>query len=204
MGVTVDQQVEIGGSFELLLRRRAQPATFIPRAVIPAGIRATLRKSACPIGMQLSERSDCPLVSHNGANHSVAAVLLVAQSVTVLDAQAPAGDSAFPRSDAVIDTDIFTKDLSTPAIVVAGDPENVDAGVAQLGQRSEGAKAATGDDGFPLEPEVEQIPVDDQRLRFAGETAEKRNEGSFDLWTGDANVRVRNDIAGRVEHGTSY
>ena len=118
--------------------------------------------------------------------------------------QPPARDGAFPRTDAVFDADVLAKDLATPAIVVARNPENLHAAVAELGECGEGAKAATGNDRLPLEPEVEQIPIDDQRLRFALETAKERNEGSLDLWTGDADVRVRNDIAGRVEHGTSY
>ena len=204
MRVPVNQYVEVGGSLELPLGVRSQPTTFIARPIVPACVRAAVRQATGPVWMEKPERLDCPLIAHDRANHPIAAIFLVAQSVAVLDAQSPAGNGALPRSDTVFDSHILAQDLSAPAIVIASDPEDVDAAITQLGEGGEGAKAATGYDRFPLEPEVEQITVDDQRLRLALQTAEKRDKGSLDLWTGDADVRVRDDIAGRVEHGTSY
>jgi hypothetical protein len=87
--------------------------------------------------------------------------------------------------------------------VITRDPQNVAAGVLELGERSERAKASSRDHGLPLEPEVKQVAVDDKRSRLARESTKKGYERALDLRAGNSEVRVGYDIAGAVEHGTS-
>src|SRR4029077_20850125 len=93
--------------------------------------------------------------------------------------------------------------LASPTVVVPGDPEDVYTTVLELGECCQRAKAAAWNHRFPFEPEVEKIAVDYQRARFPSQSAEKRDEGALDLGTCDSQVRVRHDVAGGVEHGSS-
>src|SRR4051812_35835604 len=153
--------------------------------------------------MEQAERFDCELISHDRSNHPVAAVFLVPQSVAVLDPGIPPGDCAFPRPDDIGDTNILSEDLASPTIVIAGDPEYFNAGVSQLCEGGERAEAATGNHGLPLEPEVEKISVDHERGRLSREPAQKTHERPLDLRARDAEMRIGNDVARRLEHGTS-
>ena len=54
----------------------------------------------------------------------------------------------------------------------------------------------------PLEPEVEQVAVDDHRLGVGGEPAQEREELAFGLgWCG-AEMCIGEDVAGRGKHRT--
>jgi hypothetical protein len=125
------------------------------------------------------------------------------QSISVLDAHIPAGDRTFPRSHYVAYADIFPQDLAAPAVVVPSHPQNIHSCVAQLRECRERAKASPWNYCFPLEPEIEQVAVDHKRARFSSQSAKERDERALDLRAGHAQVRVRYDIAGGVEHGSS-
>ena len=70
--------------------------------------------------------------------------------------------------------------------MVAGNPKDLYSRISELGKRGKRSEAASGNHRLPLEPEIEKIPVDHQRRRFAGESTQKRNEGAFDLGAGDS------------------
>src|SRR5215210_3260961 len=112
----------------------------------------------------------------------------------------PAGDVTSPGTDVIIDADILAKNLASPAVVVSGQPENLHSTVAQVRQCSQRTEARAGNDRFPLEPEVEEIAVDDERCSFALELAQKSNERPLDFACCNADVRVRYEVAGRSWH----
>jgi hypothetical protein len=121
----------------------------------------------------------------------------------VLYAHLPARDLSFPRADDVGNSDVFSKDFAAPAIVVSRHPQDVDARVLELSERRERTKASSRDYRFPLEPEIEQIAIDDERSCLVRQSAQKRDERALDLLAGDSEVRVGYDIAGALEHVTS-
>jgi hypothetical protein len=153
--------------------------------------------------MQHSKGFDGKAITHDRPYHSIAAILAIAKPIAVLDVHVPSGDGSFPWPDHVLNADVFTENLSTPAVVIACDPKDLDTGISQLGECGKRSEAAARNHRLPFEPEVEQIAVDYQGPRFTGKTAQERNERPLYLGTRDAQVRVRHDVAWGVEHGSN-
>ena len=158
-------------------------------------------EAACPVGMNEAKGFYRQPIAHDGPNHTVATVFAIAQPVAVLDSHLPSGDRSFPRPDDVVHPDVFAEDLSSPAIVISRDPQDLDSGVSELGERGESAEASAWDHRFPLEPEIEEIAVDHQRCGLPGEPAQERHERALDLRARDSQMRVGDDVARRVQHG---
>ncbi len=203
MRVSVDEQVQIFRALQLLPRVAAEPASLILGAVGSARVGATLREFARPVGMEHAERFDRETIAHDGPNHSIASILPLAQTIAVLDSDLPFGNRAFPRTDDVADPHVVAQYLAAPAVMVACDPKNLNSDIAELRKGCQSSKAAAWNHCLPLEPEIKEIAIDDQRCRLSRQSAQKRHERSLDLRAGDAEMRVRNDVAGRVEHGSS-
>ena len=150
--------------------------------------------------MQRTECANRETIAHDRTNHPVPAIFLVTQAVSMLDARVPSSQRTAPGADVILDSNIAAKNLIAPAVVIARDPQNGQAGVAQLCKRRKRAKAASWYHRFPLEPEVEEIAVDDKRAGLAFETAKECNESSLDVERGDAQVSVGDDVAWRGQH----
>jgi hypothetical protein len=123
--------------------------------------------------MQQSKRLDCERMPHHRANHPVAAIFAVTQPIAMFDAHLPSGDLALPRPDEVVDADILPQHFATPAIVIARDPEDLHACILELGECGKRAETVARDHALPLEPEVEQVAIDDQRRRLSGQPTDK-------------------------------
>ena len=120
-----------------------------------------------------------------------------------MNVRAPSGERSFPRAYVVVDADVLAQHLAAPAVVVARDPQHLDAAVAQIRERGDGAKATPRDHRPPLEPEVEQVAVDDERRRAAGERAQKAQARALDLGRRRAEVQIGDDVAGGGQHALS-
>src|SRR5438477_6736472 len=94
------------------------------------------------------------------AERAITAILASAQSVSVLDARAPARYLAFPRVEPEIHTHVVAEKGATPAVVVARNHENRKPALAQLCQRGNDAKCGARHHVLPFEPELEQITAD--------------------------------------------
>src|SRR5207244_3361277 len=99
--------------------------------------------------------------AQNGPDRAIAPILERAQAIAVLDPGIPSSDRPLPPVEPVVDADIFRQNVATPAIVIAGDHDHRNPGLAQIGEGGENAEARSRNDGLPLEPEFEQIAVDD-------------------------------------------
>lgn len=139
-------------------------------------------------------------VAHYRPDHSVSAVFLLAESIAVFHNRVPAGEAASPRADVVINAYVVAQDVTAPAIVIARNPEDRQSGIFQVRQRGEGAKAVPGNYRFPFKPEIEKVPVNQQRPGSAFEIAEKPDQRTLGVERRDAEMRIGNDIAGRSEH----
>jgi len=73
----------------------------------------------------------------------------------------------------VIDANVTTEHVTAPTVMVAGNPQDRDASVHEIGERCEDAKCWSRDDGPPFEPELEQVAVDDERSCPATEMAQE-------------------------------
>src|SRR5687768_13974452 len=105
-----------------------------------------------------------------------------------------------PFSDMIFDSDVPAQDFVAPAVVIARNPENRHAALAKIGKRCKGAEAAAWNHRLPLEPEVEEIAVDQQGTSPALQTAEKPDERPLDIDRCDTEVRVGDDVAGSWQH----
>ncbi len=163
-------------------RRRAMAASRSPRP--PS--RARVRRLACELSrreprgevrVQPAKRADRQRVAQHAPEQAIALVFARAEPVAVLDARAPTADAPGPRSEAIVDAGVFAQDVAAPAVVVAGDHRHGHAGVDDVGERRERTKAAARDHRPPLEPELEQVAVDDERRRVRRHVPKKRDDG---------------------------
>ena len=61
-------------------------------------------------------------------------------------------------------------------------------------------KRASRNHRAPLEPELEEVAVHDERTGVLRDVAEKRDDGALDVGAGEAQVGVGEDVAGRLQH----
>jgi len=152
---------------------------------------------------QMAKRPDRRRVTKHRAKSPIPAVLDVPQTVAVLDQRIPTGELAAPRPDVIIDADIAPKHFATPAIVITGDPQYRDFRVDEIRERRKHTERRARNDVPPLEPELEQIAVDDERSGALRQMPKEREEPSLDLGGADSEVTVGKDVARRWEHGDS-
>ena len=178
----------------------AQSATAVAGGIAPARVRAAVRERSGQIRVNPAKRPNRERIAEHVPQSAIALVLGRAQSVAVFDVRAPTTDFALPWAEDVIHADVSAKDLTTPAIVVAGDHEHRNAGVDDVGECGKRPEAAPWDDGLPLEPEFEQIAIDDQRFSGSRNVPKERHDGTLDVGRSEPKVRVGDDVAGRVQH----
>ena len=146
--------------------------------------------------MKSSECTNRETVSHDRAYHPVSPIFLVAKPVTVLDPRIPSREISSPGTHVVLDTYVLPQDVVPPAVVISGDKKNREPGIAKIGQCGKSAEAVAGDDRLPLEPEIEQVPVDHERARSSCQSPQESNELSLDVERCDAEVCVGDYVAG--------
>jgi len=112
-------------------------------------------------------------MAQHGAKASVLSILDLAQPVAVLDDGFPARERSDPRPNVIVNADVVAEHVATPAVMVARYPEDWDVGLHEVGERGENSERRSRDDGSPLEPELEQVAVDDERPRAAAQMAQE-------------------------------
>ena len=75
-----------------------------------------------------------------------------------------------PATGQIVQGDVSAQ---TERVMVARYPEDWDVGLHEVGERGENSERRSRDDGSPLEPELEQVPVDDERPRAAAQMAQE-------------------------------
>jgi acyl-CoA thioester hydrolase len=180
----------------------AQPAPLVARHIRAARVRARRRERRGEVRVQPAKGADGESVAQHAPQHAVTLVFDWSKSVAVLDMRAPSGGAIDDRTESVVDPDVVAQHLATPAVMVAGDHRYGNARVDDVGERRERAEAPTRDHRSPLEPELEQITVDDERSAARRDMPEERHDASLHAGVGESEMRVAHHIAGRgrLEH----
>ena len=118
----------------------------------------------------------------------------------MLDERVPSTRDAAPGPDVIVQTQVLAEHLAAPTVVIAGDPQHRNARLADAGELAEHPHAGARHGVPPLEPEVEQVPVDHERLRVPRQGPQEREQVTLGLRGGGTQVRVGEYIAGGGEH----
>ena len=198
--VSEDDQVTFSVRRLHACRRRDQAATAIARRIVATRMRAVVGKRCREIRMQPPERSDRQRIPEQASNEAISLVFIGAQSVPVFDVHAPRADLIAPRAEPIVDADVAAEHVAAPTVVVAGDHDDLHAGVDDVGKGGERSKSAARNDCTPFEPELEQITIDDERSAMRRDVSQERDDRSLDFIRREAEVCVGEDVARRVEH----
>ncbi len=177
--------------------RRPRPPSRAP--YVRLAFELCRREPSRDVRVQPAKRADRQCVAQYVPERAIATVRARTEPIAVLNPRSPTRNLSGPGTELVLDADVSPQDLAPPAVVVSGDHRYGDPRVDDVGDRGERAKAAPRNDSAPLEPELEQIPVDDERPGMLGDVAKESDDGPLDVIMREAEVRVRDDIAGRVE-----
>lgn len=152
--------------------------------------------------MQPPECANGEAVAEHTSQHAIALVLDRTQPVAVFDVRAPSRGCVDDRTESVVDSDVAPQHVAAPAVVVARDHGHRDPRVDHIRQCGERAKTASRNHRAPLEPELEQVTVDDERSAARRNVSEERHDTALDVGVGESEVRVAHHIAGRgrLEH----
>jgi len=101
-------------------------------------------------------------MAQDAAERPILLVLASSEAVPVIDPRAPPSNRAVPGAELVANSHVLRKKLASPAVMIAGDHKDIDAGVAEISEGCQRSEVVTRDDGSPLEPEIEKIAVDDE------------------------------------------
>src|SRR3989449_503744 len=119
------------------------------------------------------------------AVHQVRAPVLLGQPVAVRHETAPSGHVDLRLAPVERDSQVLREEVATPAIVIAAHQGDGDALGPQRLESRDRAEMAPRDHRPILEPEVEQVAVDEQRLAQVGdgfeELVERGLDGGWDL-----------------------
>src|SRR5215467_5340842 len=178
----------------------AEPPSAIAGSVRPACVRAAGGERSGEIRVQPSKRANGEAVAQHVTKRAIAPVFARPEPVPMFDASMPAGDVARPWAEPIVHADVVSENLATPTIVIASDHEDGNAGLGQISERRERAKAAPRDHRAPLEPELEQVTVDDDGSAGVREVSEKRDDRSLDACRRESEMCVGEDVARRVRH----
>src|SRR5438445_13091644 len=113
------------------------------------------------------------------AVHQVRAPVLLRQPVAVRNETAPSGHVDLRLAPVERDSQVLREEVATPAIVIAAHQGDGDALGPQRLESRDRAEMAPRDHRPILEPEVEQVAVDEQRLAQVG-------DGFRNLWNADS------------------
>lgn len=199
--MTEHDQVEVWPRLRQSRGGLAQPAPAVFRDIRSTRVRTVRRQRRGQVRMQPAKRPNGKPVPKHVSNRAILAILEGSQAIAVFEMHTPSGDVIGQRTELVIDAHVLAQNVAAPTVVVAGDHLHGDAGVDDIGKRSQRAKPTTRDDRTPFEPELEQIAIDHERSSSLGDVTKKRDDRPLDILGSIAEVCVGHDVARRFEHG---
>jgi hypothetical protein len=140
--------------------------------------------------MKPAKGGDRQRMAQDMAKQSIATILAWPQTVAMLDSTPPTGKRSLPGTHVVVDADILAQDRATPAIVISRDHQNRSSRFPQFGERRQDSEAPSRDDRSPLEPELEQVSIDDERSGPSLQLAQKPQQISLYFGLREAEMQV--------------
>jgi len=198
--MTVDQEVDVMIGRERRARNFPETAAGVTRLVCATRLRAAHRQARGPVWMQVPKRADGQAVAQHTPERAIATILLRSQAVTMLHSGVPPRKLAGPRSFQKADSCLF-EDVPAPAVVIACDHRDGHTRVAEVHQRRQRPHSAARHHTLPLEPELEQIAVDQQRSRMPGKRAQEAEQGTLHVVGRVAKMNIGDDEGGRWQLG---
>ncbi len=151
--------------------------------------------------MQHPERADGGGVTGD-AVHETSAPVLLGEPVAVGHERAPPRELhlGLPRIEG--DSQVVNQEIAAPPIVVPADERDRNPATQQRMELGDCPEVTAGNHGAVLEPEIEQIPVDDERVSQVRDAVEKTMERGADRRGNLSEMSVGDDDDARGErHG---
>jgi acyl-CoA thioester hydrolase len=177
-----------------------QSLSAVAGRVIATRVRAVVRQRRRKVRMQPAKGANRHWVSEYPSKKAIPLVFAGSQTVAMLDVRVPATDLISPRPEAIVDADILAKYFTAPAVVIPGDHDDLYAGINNVREGCQRSETASGNHCSPFEPEFEQVAIDHERSTMRRDMSQKRDDRALDVRGCKAEVRVGEDVAGRVEH----
>src|SRR4051812_37829264 len=150
--------------------------------------------------MNPPEGPDRPAIAKHLTQGPIPTVLPRSQPVTMFNAGRPAADRSLPRIHPVVDADIVSQYVTAPAIMISGDHDHGDSRFAQVRERREDAEPGARNHRLPLEPELEQIAVDDDGASRCPQVFQEAQDLIVDRRRGKSKMGVREDVSRGGKH----
>src|SRR5213596_3827742 len=161
-----------------------------------------VRDPGAHVGMERAERPDCHPVTRDLVHHAGAPVLL-GQPVAVGHERAASRhvELGFPRMEG--DAQVVDEKVAAPAVVIAAHERDRHAARPQGVELRDGAKVTARDDRAVLEPEIEQVAVDEKGVAEIGHRVEESVKRDGDRGRDLAEMSVGDDdhTGGGEGHG---
>ncbi len=122
------------------------------------------------------------------------------QAVPVSDVGLPARELGVHEAVQQLDSDLVSQEAAGQSVVVSADESGPHAGLHDIGQPTEDREVAAEDDAPVLEPEVEQVSVDEQLRRPSGQRVEELEESSLAVGRNLPEVHIGDDDGGSTVH----
>lgn len=202
MRVTEDHQVQLrpAGEERACVRRQ----TFGPLAIVlgartsPGGRAADAAgEREEEIGRHEAEEGAERRATGRALENPVAQIA-PEKAVAVCHVGPTGGDGDLHRPVEQLDADLVGQKAPHPCVVVADDEPHPHTGVDQFRETAQNPEASPRDDVVVLEPEIEQVAVDQQLVSRSRQGLQERNESPLRVGRNLAEVNVGDDDGSTV------
>lgn len=208
MAVSEDHQIETRVRSDEICGHLAEPlrSTVALRGIslaVPAFRAADEADCACgPIGVNLSEyRARRPTPDHRF--ESSVSPVPTSQSVSVRDIGSATTYLYAHGPVQELDTYFFGEKPASPRVMIAAQQPDPHARIDEVGEQSQYREMPAQDHGLILEPEIEEVSVDQEVVCLIGDSGQELHEGGLVGHGSCPEVRIGNDDTGPF-HGAKY
>ena len=151
--------------------------------------------------MQPTEGPDRQRMTQHRSQPTIGCVFPGPQAVTMSQQRGPVTNAIAPWIERVYHAGLDHQLVPAPAVVVAAYPQHLDAGISQVRDRREHAKATARHGVTPGEPKIKQVAHDDQRAGSGRHGSQKGEQRTFSVGRGHPEMGVTDHVTRRGKHG---
>src|SRR5690606_5452685 len=170
-------EIDVAPLRELLLRpagQRRGPRAVVtfPGTLFPLGSRNQACQLAAPVRMEGTEGAHAEGVADHLLEDPITQIAL-SYPVSVGDQRSPARENQFALIGKEVQADLVAEERSSPGVMIAADEIDLYPPIGKIPQRGEDTIMFRGNDGSVFEPEVEEVAIDEEPGRRAGDFRQK-------------------------------